>query len=79
MYARAQYPACYLNFLGAAGAVLQERHKRALRKLFNFRFKRHPRYNLPKKRLKLLEELIQKRAALLLSQKDAAPCELKFW
>ena len=78
-YANAQYPACYANFLGEARTVLRERHKKALRKLFNFRFRRHPRYNLPQKRLQLLEGQIQERAAFLLSQKDAAPCELKFW
>ena len=77
-YANAQYPACYANFLGEARTVLRERHKKALRKLFNFRFRRHPRYNLPQKRLQLLEGQIQERAAFLLSQKDAAPCELKF-
>ena len=78
-YANAQYPACYANFLGKARTVLRERHKKALCKLFNFRFRRHPRYNLPQKRLQLLEGQIQERAAFLLSQKDAAPCELKFW
>ena len=78
-YADAQFPACYTSFPGAAQPCLGMRHKTGLRQLLNFRFRRHPRYNLPVKRLRLLEGLIQKRAALLLSQKETAPCELKFW
>lgn len=37
-----------------------------LRRLLTFRFTRHPSYDLPAKRLRLIEGQIQKRARLLL-------------
>ena len=41
-------------------------HRKMLRNLLTFQFRRHPAYNLPAKRLKLIEKQIQKRARLLL-------------
>ncbi len=50
-----------VSFEDIVKAFLSERQKTMLRKLINFKFKKHPRYNLPNKRLKILEKLIQKR------------------
>ena len=38
-----------------------------LRHLLNFKFKKHSRYNLPEKRLRMMERQVQKRVGLLLS------------
>lgn len=59
-------PCVYDDFFDEAKKILTERHKEGLRHLLNFRFKRHPRYNLPPKRLKLIEKHIHGRASLLL-------------
>jgi hypothetical protein len=59
-------PCVYDDFIGTAKEVLEPRHHAGLRKLLTFRFKRHSRYNLPKERLKVLEEEIHRRARLLL-------------
>lgn len=65
-YADTLYPCVYDDFIGTARSVLTPAHREGLRRLLNFRFKRHPRYNLPAKRLKLLEQEVQRRARLLL-------------
>ena len=67
-YADSLLPAVYDDFIGTAKKVLTKRHRDALRGLLNFRFKRHPRYNLPDDRLKLIEKEIQRRARLLLEE-----------
>lgn len=51
-----------------AGKALSDRHRKNLRKLLEFRFKRHPRYNLPAGRLKMIERQIQRRAKYLLNR-----------
>ena len=66
MYAETLYPCVYDDFTSDAKKVLRPEHKAGLRKLLDFRFKKNPRYNLPDKRLKLIEHQIQKRAKLLL-------------
>ena len=38
-----------------------------LRHLLNFKFKKHSRYNLPEKRLRMMERQVQKRARILLN------------
>lgn len=60
-------PCVYDDFIGSARKVLTAEHRAALRKLLEFRFRRHPRYNLPEKRLKLVEAMIRKRAGMLLT------------
>jgi len=60
-------PCVYDDFIGTAKSVLTDEHKEKLRKLFNFKFIKHPRYNLPSKRLKMIERQIQKRARMLLN------------
>jgi len=56
----------YDDFIGTAKKVLDSRHRDGLRRLLDFRFKRHSRYNLDSKRLKLIEEQMHKRAKELL-------------
>lgn len=59
-------PCVYDDFIGTAKKVLTAEHRSGLRKLLNFKFKKHSRYNLPKERLILIEKQIQKRAQKLL-------------
>lgn len=65
-YAATLEPCVYDDFIGTAKAVLTEKHREGLRHLLTFRFKKHPRYNPPEKRLRLIEKEIQKRARALL-------------
>ena len=65
-YVKTLMPALYDDFIGTAEKAVQKRHKEGLRRLVDFRFKRHSRYNLDKKRLTLIEGQIQKRAKQLL-------------
>ncbi len=67
-YAETLYPCVYDDFIGTAKEVLTPEHREGLRKLVDFKFKKHSRYNLPNARLKLLEKQIQKRAKALLEK-----------
>ncbi len=66
-YADTLMPCVYDDFIGTAKGVLTAEHRKGLRHLLNFKFKRHPRYNLPKERLILIERQIQQRAQDLLN------------
>lgn len=59
-------PSVYDDFLGTAKSVLTPELREMLRHLLTFRFKKHPRYNLPAKRLRMIEKQVQKRARVLL-------------
>lgn len=61
-------PCVYDDFIGTAKSVLSNENKEGLRRLLNFKFKKHTRYNLPEKRLKLIENQIKSRAKLLLEK-----------
>lgn len=65
-YANTLTPATYISFYETAKQVLNHDYRVALRSLLDFRFTRHSRYNLPPKRLKYLEKVIQTRAKKLL-------------
>lgn len=67
-YTSTLLPRLYDDFIGTAKRVLEPRHREGLRRLLDFRLKRHPRYNLPPKRLKLVEKQIQRRARILLGK-----------
>ena len=71
-------PACYSDFFAVAQACVRPRHRDGLRRLLDVRLKRHPRYNLAPKRLKLVEFAIQKRASRLLGCRSDGG-EIKFW
>ena len=59
-------PSVYDDFLGTAKSVLTPELREKLRHLLNFKFKKHSRYNLPEKRLRMIERQVQKRARVLL-------------
>ena len=59
-------PSVHDDFLGTASAVLTPELREKLRHLLTFRFKKHSRYNLPEKRLRMIEKQVQKRASVLL-------------
>lgn len=61
-------PSVYDDFLGTASAVLTPELREKLRHLLTFRFKKHSRYNLPEKRLRMMERQVQKRARVLLDK-----------
>ncbi|MFR6027736.1 MAG: XRE family transcriptional regulator, partial [Christensenellales bacterium] len=59
-------PCVYDDFFATAKRFMADENREQLRKLLGFRFRRHVRYNLPPKRLKLMEEQVRKRAMRLL-------------
>lgn len=65
-YADSLFPCVYDDFVATAKTVLTPEHKKGLRRLLNFKFKKHSRYNLPKHRLSLIEQQVQRRAQQLL-------------
>ena len=67
-YANTLVPCVYDDFIGTAKKVLTQKHREGLRKLLKFKFKKNSRYNLPDKRLKMLEKMIQQRAKVLLEK-----------
>lgn len=56
----------YDDFLGTAKDALTPELREKLRHLLNFKFKKHSRYNLPEKRLRMMERQVQRRAQKLL-------------
>jgi hypothetical protein len=65
-YSETLLPCVYDDFMKKARRVLASRHREGLRRLVDFRFKRHSRYNLPPERLKLIEKIVSDRAKELL-------------
>jgi len=65
-YADTLLPCAYDDYIGTAKAVMTDEHREHLRGLLNFRFRKHPRYNLSLQRIKMIEDQIQKRARILL-------------
>ncbi len=55
------------DFIEFIKPLIRAREKEKVRKLINFKFKKHPTYNLSAKRLKIIEKFIQKRVATLLN------------
>lgn len=60
-------PCVYDDFIDDAKPLLTHENRNNLRKLLNFSFKRHARYNLPEPRLKLVEAVVHEQARKLLS------------
>lgn len=60
-------PCTYGDFIDTAARYMNGQNREQLRRLLAFRFKRHPRYNLPADALRLIEEQVQKRARTLLN------------
>lgn len=67
-YAATLMPCTYDGFTGTAKKALTPELREGLRHLLDFKFKKHTRYNLPDKRLKLLEQFVQKQARVLLEK-----------
>lgn len=65
-YADTLLPCVYDDFVAEAKSVMSPELTEKVRRLVNFKFKKNPRYNLPDKRLKLIEKHIQKRVRELL-------------
>ena len=67
-YAKTRAPATYPDFTQFAKETMSKRQKDMLRKLLEFKFKKHPRYNLDDKRLKIIEKFINDKAKELLAE-----------
>ena len=67
-YIETLYPSVYDDFLGTAKDALTPELREKLRHLLNFKFKKHSRYNLPEKRLRMMERQVQRRAQKLLEK-----------
>ena len=65
-YAKTRLMATSQDFLLFAKEIITPRQKERVRKLINFKFKRHSRYNLDKKRLRIIERFIQIRVQEIL-------------
>ena len=65
-YAKIQQPRVYDDFVAEARSVLTHEWRSRLRHLLSFRLKRHSRYNLPPKRLTLIEKQVSQRVAEIL-------------
>jgi hypothetical protein len=65
-YAKTRLMATSQDFVTFAKEVITKKPKQKLRKLINFNFKKHSRYNLPSERLKIIEAFIQRRVQELL-------------
>ena len=65
-YAALQLPCVYDDFIQEAKPLLTHEHRNNLRKLLDFRFKRHRLYNLPEQRLELIETVVREQARKLL-------------
>ena len=66
-YAQAQLPCVYDDFISEAKPLLTHEHRSNLRKLLDFSFVKHSRYNLPKERLALIETVVHEQAKELLN------------
>ena len=61
-YIETRQPATYTEFIEFVKPLMSHRQKDKVRKLLDFHFERKVRYELPNKRLKQLEKMIQKQA-----------------
>lgn len=67
-YAKSRFPSYdAVSFDEIVKAFISDRQKAELRKLINFKFTPHSRYNLPRKRLKIIEDYIQRRIQYFLN------------
>lgn len=65
-YANTRFAIMYSDFVEIAKAYMTKNQVEKIKKLINFKFKKHSKYNLPDKRLKLIEKFIQIRIHELL-------------
>ncbi len=69
-YSQTRLPALGGSYEEIVKNFITERQRAKLRKMINFKFKLHPRYNLPKERLKAIERFLQQRVQELLAIKN---------
>lgn len=69
-YSKSRLPALGGSYEEVVKNFITERQRAKLRKMINFKFKLHPRYNLPKERLKAIEQFLQIRVQELLAIKN---------
>lgn len=70
-YAKTRFPAYdAVSYEEIVKSFISERQIAQLRKMINFKFKKHSRYNLPKERLRTIEEFLQRRVQSFLNIKD---------
>ena len=72
-YAETRSSAYGVPFENIAREFIGPRQREALRRMIGFRFRRHPRYNLPADRLHAIEAFLQDRVRALLSLPSAHP------
>ena len=65
-YAKTRVPATYSDFIELAQQLMGHSQKEKLRRLINFKFKKHPRYNWRDSRWRILSEVIKRRVKALL-------------
>lgn len=65
-YSKSRTPIMYNDFIQGTKEYFSERQIAKIRKLINFKFKKHSKYNLNTKRLRMLEKLIATRVEDLL-------------
>ena len=65
-YTKTRNAVMYPDFIETAKKYMTKRQIDKLKKLINFKFKKHPIYNLPNKRLRLLEKVIKYRLEQLI-------------
>ena len=65
-YAKTRVPATYSDFIELARQLMGHSQKEKLRKLINFKFKKHPRYNWPDSRLKTIALMLNNQVCFLL-------------
>lgn len=68
-YAKTRFSAFNAPYEEIVKEFVTEKQREKLRKMINFKFKKHPRYNLPDKRLKAIERFLQLRVQELLEIK----------
>lgn len=65
-YAKTRVPATYSDFIELAQQLMRHEQREKLRRLINFKFKKHSRYNWKEERLVALSKLIGYRVSLIL-------------
>lgn len=65
-YAKTLLPCVYDDFVMEARKYITHEQRNSLRNLLDFKFKRHPQYNLDSRRLSMLERMVSERAKEIL-------------
>ena len=69
-YAKTRSSSYGVPFENIVREFISPRQKEQLRKMIEFRFEKHPAYNLPAERLKAIEKTLQNRVQAFLSFPD---------